>query len=178
MRNHVTKVVALLAGLILAMLAGVALAPTASAHSAVVSSDPAAGAQVDKGPAQVSITFNEALQQSYPVMTVVGPDGNFWHDGDPTVQGPTIMVKLRELGPAGTYSINYRVTSADGHPVGGKRTFTLTTAGNGTPGASAESSETTSDDGPPLWPFIVVAVVVLAGGLAAVLWRTRRSGTN
>ena len=37
------------------------------------------------------------------------------------------------LGPVGVYQVNYRVTSADGHPVTGQRTFRLTVAGTGTP---------------------------------------------
>ena len=61
-------------------------------------------------------------------MTVVGPDGNLWSTGDPQVQGAVIAVGVRPLGPAGTYTVNYRVTSADGHPVSGSWSFRLTVA--------------------------------------------------
>ena len=43
-------------------------------------------------------------------MTVVGPDGNIWSNGDTRVQGAIASVAVRPLGPAGTYTVNYRVT--------------------------------------------------------------------
>ncbi|MCX5045101.1 copper resistance protein CopC [Aldersonia sp. NBC_00410] len=144
-------------------------AGTAVAHSVPVASDPANGARVDSGPEQVSVTFNEALQESYAALTVTGPDGNQWSHGDPVVKGATISVGLGELGPVGDYTIAYRVTSADGHPVSGTRTFTLTEAGDGTPTSTTAAQSDESDGGVPIWPFVVVAVVLFVGGLAFVL---------
>ncbi|GAB19470.1 putative copper resistance protein [Gordonia effusa NBRC 100432] len=160
--------------MLFAMTAAVFGAATASAHSRLVASDPADGAKVATSPAAVTLTFNEAIQESFAVLTVVGPDGNFWQQGDPSVVGPTIKVNLRPLGPAGTYQINYRVTSADGHPVEGKRSFTLTTAGTGTPGPSAQQAADSDSGGLPVWPFIAVGVVVLLGGAGVVVWMSRR----
>jgi hypothetical protein len=45
-------------------------------------------------------------------MTVVGPDGNLWSSGEPRIDGALISIDLMPLGPAGTYTVNYRVTSA------------------------------------------------------------------
>ena len=70
-------------------------------------------------------------------MTVVGPDGNLWSTGEPRVEGAVISIDVMPLGPAGTYTVNYRVTSADGHVVSGSWPFHLTTAGTGHPGPSA-----------------------------------------
>ncbi|GAC68378.1 copper resistance CopC family protein [Gordonia soli] len=164
-----------LLGAILVAILGSWTAPMAAAHSRPESSVPADGARVEAGPQQVSITFNESLQKSFAVLNVVGPDDRYWQDGDPIVEGPTIRAALRPLGPAGTYKINYRVTSADGHPVEGQRTFELTTAGTGTPGPAVADAQESDESGVPLWPFIVGAVVVLGGGLGVVLWVTRRS---
>ncbi|MGV9413452.1 copper resistance CopC family protein [Nocardia sp. NPDC003693] len=155
------------------LLTGFALlgAGTASAHSAAIGSTPENGAQIDTSPARVSVTFNEELQPSYPSMTVTGPDGNLWSKGEPTVEGSTVSIEVGELGPAGVYTIAYRVTSADGHAVKDKRTFTLTKAGNGTPGAKAGAAGSSNGDdgGVPLWVFIVGAVVLFGGGLAFAL---------
>ncbi|MFW0785493.1 copper resistance CopC family protein [Gordonia sp. CPCC 206044] len=167
---------AIVGGLLLTGLIGGWLAPIASAHSRVVASDPDNGATVQTGPQRVTITFNEPLQESFAVLTVVGPDDHYWQDGEAQVDGPRLSVALRDLGPTGTYTVNYRVTSADGHPVEGRRTFDLATAGTGTPGPAVEASSGGDGSGPPLWPFIVLAVVVLAGGLGVVLWLTRRPG--
>ena len=45
-----------------------------------------------------------------------------------------LSVGVRPLGPSGKYTVNYRVTSADGHVVSGSWPFHLTTAGTGKPG--------------------------------------------
>ena len=143
--------------------------PAAWAHAVRVAADPAPDATISTGPARVSATFNEQLQPSFAAMTVVGPDGNLWSDGSPEVQGATVSVAVRALGPAGAYTVNYRVTSADGHVVSGSWSFTLTVAGEGTPGPSAAAGS--ADTGLSVWPFLAGAVVVVAGAAA---WALRR----
>src|SRR6201997_2300814 len=142
------------AGLLLAtmVLTATLTAQTAFAHAWRVSTEPADNEMLTTGPARVSATFNERLQTTFAAMTVVGPDGNMWSSGEPTVQGAIVGIGLRALGPAGTYTVNYRVTSADGHVVSGSWSFRLTVAGTGTPGPSA-SAASSSSDGCPVWPF-------------------------
>ena len=156
------------------LLAAVALGVTltaggASAHAARVSVDPAENAAVSAGPARVRATFNEDLQTTFAAMTVVGPDGKLWTSGQPQVQGPVVSVGVRPLGPTGSYTVNYRVTSADGHVVSGSWSFRLTATGTGTPGPVADSSDNAPGD-VPVWPFIVGAVVLVGG---AVIWQMR-----
>ncbi|OBH30033.1 copper resistance protein CopC [Mycobacterium sp. E342] len=147
-------------------------APAASAHAARVSTDPADNAVLTTGPERVSATFNEQLQTTFAAMTVVGPDGNVWSAGDPTVQGAVVGIGLRPLGPAGTYTVNYRVTSADGHVVAGSWSFRLTAPGTGTPGPPAGGAHAGGrDSAVPVWPFVVVAAVLVAGG---AVWALRR----
>ncbi len=158
-------------GLLLAVLAWTATvtAPLASAHATRVSSQPADGAVLTAGPDQVSATFNEQLHTSFAAMAVVGPDGNLWSTGQPTVRGAVVSVGVRPLGPAGSYIVNYRVTSADGHVVSGSWSFRLAVAGTGTPGPAPAA--TGAGGGVPTWPFLVVALALVAG---AVLWAMRR----
>jgi methionine-rich copper-binding protein CopC len=145
-------------------------AQVAFAHATRLSSEPADNAVLTTGPGQVNATFNERLQTTFAAMTVVGPDGNVWSTGEPTVQGAVISIGLRPLGPAGTYTVNYRVTSADGHVVSGSWSFRLTVPGTGTPGPAATRTDTGGEF--PIWPFVVVAVaLVAAGGLWAVRHR-------
>ncbi|MFV8048596.1 copper resistance CopC family protein [Mycobacterium sp. 48b] len=160
---------ATLTGLILAGSALVG-APAASAHAARVAADPAEHSALSTSPARVSATFNEALQPAFANMTVVGPDNNLWSEGDPKVAGAVLSVAVRPLGPAGTYTVNYRVTSADGHVVSGSWSFDLTVAGAGTPGPAA-SSPAQSDGGIVVWPFVLIAVVLIGGG---AWWAVRR----
>ncbi|MGD1172749.1 copper resistance protein CopC [Mycobacterium seoulense] len=144
-------------------------APAASAHAARIATDPADNAVLATGPARVSATFNEQLQSTFAAMTVVGPDGNTWSAGEPTVRGAVVGIDLRPLGPAGTYTVNYRVTSADGHVVSGSWSFRLTVPGTGTPGPPAGRAPAGGDV--PVWPFVVVAGLLVAGG---ALWAVRR----
>ncbi|OMC26133.1 copper resistance protein CopC [Mycobacterium colombiense] len=144
-------------------------APAAAAHATRVSTDPAADAVLAAGPQRVSATFNEQLQTTFAAMTVVGPDGNVWSTGEPTVQGAVVGITLRALGPAGTYTVNYRVTSADGHVVSGSWSFRLTVPGTGTPGPPAARPD--GGGALPVWPFVAVAVALVAGG---AWWAARR----
>ncbi len=153
----------------LLVVAMTAVAPSAAAHTALTASEPAADTTLTTGPARVSATFNEDLQPTFAAMTVVGPDGNLWSSGDPEVRGAVVSVAVRPLGPAGRYTVNYRVTSADGHVVTGAWSFTVTVTGTGTPGPSPAAAA--PGDRIPLWPFIVGAAVLVA---AAAAWGLRR----
>jgi methionine-rich copper-binding protein CopC len=157
------------AGLLVLLLGGTALAGPASAHSRLIGSDPANNASLAVGPQRITLTFNEAVQSDYAVLNVVGPDEkHYWQQGDPEVTGDHMSVAVRPLGPAGKYTVNWRVTSADGHPVQGKLSFTLTQAGTGTPGPEVSSGKSDSS-GMPWWPFAIVAVLVFGGGLAGTV---------
>lgn len=163
---------------VLSLVFLVAGAAPATAHSGVVGSSPENGAQVDTSPGIVSVTFNEALRTEYATLRVVGPDNHFWDRGEPTITGATISVPVGALGPAGQYLVNFRVTSADGHPVQGQRSFTLTAAGNGEPGAQASTADRTDPSdgtGFPVWVIVMLVVIGLLalGGLVAVLLRRR-----
>jgi LPXTG-motif cell wall-anchored protein len=79
-----------------------------------------------------------------------------------------VSIGLRPLGPAGTYTVNYRVTSADGHVVSGAWSFRLTMPGTGTPGPAAAGN---TGGAVPIWPFVLAAGVLVAG---AALWALRR----
>lgn len=153
----------------LIVAAMITVAPSAAAHTALTASEPAADTTLTAGPARVSATFNEDLQPTFAAMTVVGPDGNIWSSGDPEVRGAVVSVAVRPLGPAGRYTVNYRVTSADGHVVTGAWSFTVTVPGTGTPGLQAPAPDPRSQI--PLWPFIVGATVLIA---AAAAWGLRR----
>ncbi|MCV7223271.1 copper resistance CopC family protein [Mycolicibacterium elephantis] len=166
--KRVLAMALLTVGLVAGVLAG---APDASAHATRIATDPAENAELTESPPTVSATFNEAMQPQFAAMTVVGPDGNLWSTGEPTVEGAVVSVGVRPLGPAGTYTVNYRATSADGHVVSGSWSFELTVAGTGTPGPSATTADDSGDGGIPMWPLYVGVVVIVGAG---VLWAVRR----
>jgi len=144
-------------------------AAVASAHTVLTATDPAADAILGTGPIRVSATFNEDLQTTFAAMTVVGPDGNLWSSGETEVRGPVASVGVRPLGPSGKYTVNYRVTSDDGHVVSGSWSFTVTVPSTGAPGPSV--SGTAESQRISLWPFIIGAGLLTAGFTA---WMVRR----
>ena len=155
-------------------------AGVAAAHAARIATDPVENASLSEPPPRVSAMFNEAMQPQFAAMTLVGPDGNLWSTGEPVVDGAVISVGVRTLGPAGTYTVNYRATSADGHVVSGSWSFELTVAGSGASGPpaaapgppTADAADTSGNTGGiPVWPFFLGAVVIIGAG---VLWAARR----
>lgn len=159
----------LILGLLLAALLSLPGAAVASAHAALIASDPPDNAALATGPDHVSATFNEEMQPDFAAMTVVGPDGNIWSTGSPQVHGTVVSTAVRPLGPVGTYTVNYRATSADGHVVSGAWSFRLTQSGAGEPGPAAAAPAPPS--GLPAWPFLAGAVVLIA---LAAWWAVRR----
>ncbi|WP_253865541.1 copper resistance CopC family protein [Prauserella halophila] len=163
------------------------MATPAAAHNQLIESDPADGASLDEAPEQVTLTFNQPVQQGagedVNQIAVTGPDGGRWTAGDVQVDGTTVTAPLHPLGPAGEYVIGFRVLSADGHPVSEELRFTLTGPGPGDdtpPGAeSAKPSAPAADDarsggdddsgGIPVWVWIVAAVVLLGAGVTVAL---------
>lgn len=181
--SHVIAVAALMLALV---AGGLASAGAAWAHAALIASDPAENAELPQPPPRVSATFNEPMQAQFAAMTVIGPDGDNWSDGDPQVDGAVISVDVRPGGPAGAYTVNYRATSADGHVVSGSWTYRATSSGSGnatsasTPAPTPATAPATTtaapatepaDDGLPVWPFVAATTVIVAAG---ALWAVRR----
>ncbi|MFE3452177.1 copper resistance protein CopC [Nonomuraea sp. NPDC059194] len=175
----------LLTVLLLACAAlGVTVAP-AQAHNVLTGSDPKEGAQLSAAPEQVTLEFDQPARQGFTQVSVTGPDGGRWEAGQATVSGSKVVTPLRPLGPAGAYVIGYRILSADGHPVSGKVTFTLTVAGAGAPAAqapaappsqaadlSAQAAEAAANGGAGMAiVWIVGALVLLGGGTVIALRR-------
>jgi methionine-rich copper-binding protein CopC len=156
-----------------------AMAAPASAHNSLTSSNPAEDATMATGPENVVLTFDQPVQEGEGLnsIAVTGPDGKEWQGGPATVDSNVVSAPLRELGPKGTYTIGYRIVSADGHPVSGQLEFELTTAGNGTPAPADSTGGSDSaanringgDDGLPIWVWLVGAAVLLGAGLFVAL---------
>lgn len=158
-------------GLAVAALTG---AGPAGAHATLIATDPVENADLSQAPTAVSATFSEPMLPQFAAMTVIGPGGELWSTGRPQVHDTVIGVGVRPLGPSGTYTVNYRATSADGHIVTGSWSFRLTVAGPGTPEPTAPTAPAPTDgveDGPPVWPLWVGAIVVVAAG---AVWAARR----
>ncbi|MGW4208203.1 copper resistance CopC family protein [Lentzea sp. NPDC004789] len=159
--------------LIAFLFAGAAVLATAApaaAHNALISSDPKDKASLEAGPSTVTLTFDQDVQGGQGINAISVTDASGGHyevAGDPTIKDTAVSQKIGALGKAGQYKIGYRILSADGHPVSGELTFTLTKDGTGTPRqvAADNASDSGSSDGLPIWVWIVGAVVLLGGGV-------------
>ena len=113
------------AALLLVGLAVLAPAVPASAHAALVGVDPADGTELDTAPAVVTLEFNEVVTQSE--VAVRAPDGS---DVPVAVSARDreVSATLDGADQQGTYTVAFRVVSADGHPISGTSEF-VTTSG-------------------------------------------------
>ncbi|WAL69925.1 copper resistance protein CopC [Amycolatopsis cynarae] len=159
--------------LALAGVAMLAMATPALAHNVLISTDPGKDASLEAGPARITLTFDAPVQGGdINQVAVVGPDNTQWAEGSVEVNSNVVTAPLRPLGPAGVYTVGYRILSADGHAVTGEYKFTLTRAGTGTPAsatAATGASRQGGSGGVPVWVWIAGAVVLLAIGLTVAL---------
>jgi hypothetical protein len=163
------KKLAVVVGVTLLALLG--MATPAFAHNTLVASNPADQATVQASPSTVELTFDQPVQKGDGLNTVsvAGPGRTAWKTGPVDVASNIVSAPLDELGPAGGYTVTYRIVSADGHPVSGEVTFTLAKAGNGTATAATAVAESPDGGGLPIWVWIVGAVVVLGAGLTLAM---------
>ncbi|MGY1915148.1 copper resistance CopC family protein [Blastococcus sp. SYSU DS0973] len=181
------------ATLLLALVAGVlSLGAPALAHDGLVSTSPAAGATVATGPAVVELGFTGETLPLGTQVAVTGPDGATVSESPAEIQGTTVVQALAADLPAGSYRVEWRSASSDGHPLVGSFDFTVAAgrapagpASVAPPSAAADGDASTGTDtavagsgGPAgtdlatVWP--VVAAVVLIGLGALLVGRLRR----
>jgi copper transport protein len=168
------------AGLLLGLCC-VLLGPAApaSAHAALVASDPANGTIVPDAPNKITLTFSESVQLIPGKIQVLAPDGSRADAGEPQADAASVVVPLRTGGGRGTYLVSYRVVSADSHPVAGSLTFSVGAAS--TPPTASEGAESVDPVVRALIPvgkYLGYAGLVLLVGpvlVLALLWPHRLS---
>jgi copper transport protein len=119
-------------GRIVAVLAvaAVALAPpsAASAHAYLVRTAPTASGILDAPPPDVQLTYDEAVEPRFAIISVTDAQGSQQTTG-PVHRSPanpdTIVVPVKRHLPEGWYLIYWRAISVDGHPVQGAFTFAV-----------------------------------------------------
>ncbi|MDT0570534.1 copper resistance protein CopC [Streptomyces sp. DSM 3412] len=118
--------------LVLFLLGG---AGTASAHAALKGSDPVDGSVLDTAPRDVTLRFTESVSLLADSIRVVDPENRAVDTGRPgraDGRADTARITLPTGLDDGTYTIAWRVVSADSHPISGALIFSV-----GEPSATA-----------------------------------------
>ncbi|MFC7464329.1 copper resistance protein CopC [Brachybacterium sp. GCM10030252] len=128
---------AALIGLAAAVIVALTLLPApAHAHDTLISTDPADGDTLEASPDDITLTFSADVLEVSPVVRISDESGETLSEITPSVEGPTATAELEEPLPAGTYTVEWRVVSSDGHPIEG--TFDITVEQDTDAGAAAD----------------------------------------
>lgn len=185
------------------LLVGTGAVGPAAAHDDLVGSEPTDGDTAEEGPDSLVLTFSGTVSELGTQVVVTGPEGSPVTEGEPTVDRDRVEQDLADDLPAGEYTVLWRVTSEDGHPISGSLGFTVTGGDEGTSPAGSTTSAATSNavasnavastavastadsspgadatpgpaDGMPAWAWIAISVSVVA--LAGALATTYSRG--
>jgi len=149
-------------------------AAPASAHAVLLSSTPADGQVVPVSPAEVRLQFSEEVNASLGGITVLDAKGERVDTGDsgPGVTRDLLKASLRRDLPDGQYIVNYRVVSADGHPVTGAIVFGVgegTTLDPGSVQGLRARTDPTFEVVGAIARFVTYVAALLAAGLGFFL---------
>lgn len=118
--------------IIAATICAAVIAPAgAAAHSSLTASNPANGATVTSRPSQATLTFNEPIIAKGSAFTLIDRTKQAPRPLTAKYRGAKVTLTLPAQIATGPVTINYRIVSADGHPVTGKVAFTYQDAGAG-----------------------------------------------
>ncbi|MFF7377890.1 copper resistance protein CopC [Streptomyces massasporeus] len=169
----------LLGTVLVLLLAGAA---PASAHAALRGTDPDDGSVLKQAPRHVTLTFTESVGLLDDSFRVFGPDQRRVHADEATHadgRSDTARVGLPGKLAQGTYTVAWRVVSADSHPVSGAFTFSV-----GKPSATTGQIDTGPTEDPltgglhDAARYLAYLAAALLVGLAAFALLCRPADTS
>ena len=157
--------------LIAAVAGALALPATAWAHAALLHTVPQASGTVNTPPRQVALTYSEAVEPRFAIVSVTDAAGKQETTASPrrSPSDPdTLLVPLRVI-PEGWYLVYWRAISVDGHPVRGAFTFAVGPNAGPIPQFTVPSiSETAATPRLLIARWLVFLSVMVAIGLVAL----------
>ena len=162
---------------VLSASAALAILPSAK-HATLVSSEPAANSHLASPPTRVRLVYSEPIEGKLAKVTIVpataapmvlraGADPRDVH---------AVIAPVDALG-AGSYKVEWRVVSADGHPVDGTFSFTVgdtTVSAAPAPVTPSPPTQPASPEEPEVWgPAAfgapIIPAVLRGAGLGALM---------
>jgi copper transport protein len=154
------------------VLAALAAAPAAFGHATLQQSTPGNNSIVRQSPREVTLQFSEAVETAFGSIRVYNCGGTRVDSGKIVrPSSSSVSVTLDRRLPAGTYTVTWRVISADAHPVAGAFTFHVKSASAG--GECAQVfGQGTSGSIDALFKFMrwldFALILLVVGGAAAL----------
>lgn len=149
----------------------------ASAHSALISSNPSSGSTITGMPDQVELKFNDDISD-IGAAVILRHGGKTVAKLTPLIDGRIVRADAPSELPDGQYQMVWRFVSADGHPIDGVVPFAL---GDGhEPAQTApDRPEPAEAAGRPVAIALAIAApVLLIAGIAIAVIRRRRLSTH
>ena len=163
-----------------------AYAPSALAHSVLIGTQPGNDQVVPASPDEVLLEFNEGVDASLGSLRVFDGQGREVDSGEVTQPAATeVAVGIDSTLAPGTYTVAWRVVSADSDPISGAFVFHVLERGVGAANVSIDALTGTSEAVDILFTggrFFNLSLLLLVVGGSAVLvvalptapWRVRR----
>ena len=122
-----------------ALAAVFALAPAAGAHATLTTTEPANDAVLEQAPRQLVLHFSEPVESSFGSVRVYDSQARRVDRGSvDRLDERTISASLDGRLARGTYTVTWRATSADSHPVSGAFVFHVEAPGANPSGIAAQ----------------------------------------
>lgn len=144
MLKHVKASVLLTLGLLLILVF-----PTATwAHSKLETSTPAADAKLTESVQEVSLSFNENIDENLSTLKIKNAQGESVEVAEVKINQNTMLGTLAAPLPSGSYTVEWKIVGGDGHPVDGTYAFEVDAPeAEAPPETPAGTEETPADTG-------------------------------
>lgn len=182
-----SRILAAMTALTVAVLFAVVPIESSRADAYLVASDPGAGAELDRAPSSITLTFNTPLLEfGASAIQVTGPGGDAT-TGEVNVSSSSMSIDVSAEDP-GTYDVVWQTVSEDSHPISGTLSFTIMDNATSEPvpptrtaspvpttnQSNATVSSLQAAEGTVLIVLISAAIVALAASVIVAIRRHNR----
>jgi len=170
-------------GALAATIAALVAVPAAGAHSVLIATDPGTGSVVEEPPTRVLLRFNEGVEAALGSVRVFDASGERVDDDEVEKPSPEeAVVGIDGDLERGTYTVAWRLISADSDPISGAFVFHVDAPGPQPGGIGAQvlgSTPTLTNvvyTGGRFFEFIFL--LLCAGGIASLIYALRSADTR